>query len=235
MQVKRVETELRDLIKVLRKWMWLIVALTLLAGAVAALVSVYILDEIYEATAVMIISSTKDDPEVSVLTYNEYSLNIKLVNTYRELAKTDRVLDQVIDSLGLDLTPAALMDKISISSAADTEIIRFSVQDTNPALARHMANTLAQIFVREVPQLVKMDNVQIIDEAKLPTQPIRPRTMVNIAVSLVLGLMAGAGIAFLTEILDKSIKTVDQLVSLTDLPVLGTVPQLNENDLEVIR
>ena len=229
------EIELRDIINILRKWLLMIVVVTALAGIIAALVSVYVLDEIYEATAVMIISSSKEVTDVSVITYNEYNLNIKLVNTYRELAKTDRVLDQVIQTLGLNMTPAELMSKISVSSAADTEIIRFSVEDTDPAVARNIANTLAQIFVREIPVLVKMDNVQIIDEAKLPTTPIRPRTLMNIAIALVLGAMASVGIAFLKEFLDMSVKTVEQLVSITDLPVLGTVPYYKESDQGVLK
>ncbi len=229
------EIELRDIINILRKWLLMIVVVTALAGIIAALVSVYVLDEIYEATSVMIISSSKEVTDVSVITYNEYNLNIKLVNTYRELAKTDRVLDQVIQTLGLNMTPAELMSKISVSSAADTEIIRFSVEDTDPAVARNIANTLAQIFVREIPVLVKMDNVQIIDEAKLPTTPIRPRTLMNIAIALVLGAMASVGIAFLKEFLDMSVKTVEQLVSITDLPVLGTVPYYKESDQGVLK
>ena len=229
------EIELRDIINILRKWLLMILVVTALAGIVAALVSVYVLDEIYEATAVMIISSSKDITDVSVITYNEYNLNIKLVNTYRELAKTDRVLDQVIESLDLNMTPVQLMAKISVSSAADTEIIRFSVEDTDPVLARNIVNNLAQIFVEEIPELVKMDNVQIIDDAKLPTTPIRPRTIMNIAIALVLGAMVSVGIAFLREFLDMSIKTVEQLVHITDLPILGTVPYYKEGDQGVLK
>jgi capsular polysaccharide biosynthesis protein len=50
----------------------------------------------------------------------------------------------------------------------------------------------------------------------------------NLAISLVLGLMLGVMIALLIEFLDRSIKTPDEVQQLLGLPVLGLIPELQE-------
>ena len=49
--------------------------------------------------------------------------------------------------------------------------------------------------------------------------------VLNIFLSVVLGLMAGVALAFFVEYLDVSIKTVDEVEKYLDLPVLAVIPQ----------
>ena len=71
----------------------------------------------------------------------------------------------------------------------------------------------------------------IIDPAQLPERPYKPNRIAILLIALVLGLGAGVGMAALREALDDSVKTMDQLVSLTGVPVLSAI-SLMETDQE---
>lgn len=218
--------ELREIFGIIRKWLVLIIIITVLAAIASGAVSIYVLDEIYEAKSVMIISSTKNDSEIRDITYSEFDLNVKLVNTYRELCKTDKILNQVIEQTGHIMSTEALSNKIDVTSAAGTQLIRFSVQDNNPSVAMEIANALVTVLESEVPAIMKMDNVQIIDMATLPKVPVKPNIPLNIAVAALLGLMLSVGIAFLIEYLDVSIKTTEKMEEILGIPILGTIPHI---------
>lgn len=73
----------------------------------------------------------------------------------------------------------------------------------------------------EVPRTA----VEIIEEAEAPERPSSPLVVLNILLSVILGLLAGTGLAFFVEYLDVSIKTVDEVEKYLGLPVLAVIPQ----------
>jgi capsular polysaccharide biosynthesis protein len=73
-----------------------------------------------------------------------------------------------------------------------------------------------------------MDNVQFIDPAKVPTNPVKPRPALNIAIAAVLGVMVSVFVIFLAEYFDNTIKTPQDIEHNLGLPVLGSVPVFDE-------
>jgi uncharacterized protein involved in exopolysaccharide biosynthesis len=67
-------------------------------------------------------------------------------------------------------------------------------------------------------------NIQIIDMARPPLYPFRPRVALNLALSLVLGIFGGVGAALLLEYFDNTIKNPDEMIDRFGIPVLGLVP-----------
>lgn len=220
--------DIKDVIRIIAKWWIMIASFVLVSVICAGVVSFYYLQNVYESSAVMIISSPRDTQAQAQLTLNDYNLNIKLVNSYRVLCKTDKILNQVIAVTKLPISVKGLSDKITVSADSETEIIRIAVQDNDPNTAALIANAVANVFVREIPQIMRMDNVQVIDKA-LPNQvPVKPDKMMIITVAGLLGLMVSIGIAFLIEYFDVSIKTPEQLAALVEAPALGSIPHLLE-------
>lgn len=70
-------------------------------------------------------------------------------------------------------------------------------------------------------------NLQIVDQAFMPGQPIKPRKTLNLAIAGVLGLFLGFGLAFLLDYIDNTIKTKEEIERLLDLPVLGQIPEFD--------
>ncbi len=71
---------------------------------------------------------------------------------------------------------------------------------------------------------VEANNVRLIEEALVPSAPVRPKRMQNLLLSVVAGLVLGIGTVLIIEYLDTTLKTPDQVESLTGHPVIGIIP-----------
>jgi len=215
--------DLREYFEIVKKHMGMIALITILAVTVSAAVSFFVLDPVYETSTTLMVNKAKEDTSRTVET-QDIMLSRQLVTTYGEIAKSNVVLNSVIKELGLDMDSRQLSEKITITPVKETEIMRITVSDTEPKLASSIANTTAGIFMGEVSRIMKIDNVQIIDRAEVPKDPIKPNKLLNIAIAGVLGVMAGVFIAFLREYLDNTIKTPEDIEKHLDVQVVGMIP-----------
>lgn len=218
------ELDLRDIIDIITKRIWIIAAITIFALLMGIIFSVFILDDIYASSTTLIVRENRKDGGSVQL--SDINLARNLVDTYSVIIKSDRVLEKVVTELRSDLSLGQLRNKISVRAEGNTEIIRISVEDTNPETARDIANSVARVFINEIQELMDMDNVQIIDEAREQSSPVKPNVKLNIAIFLILGLMLGIGLAFIIELLDNTIKEPDFIEKQLGLPVLGVIPEI---------
>lgn len=228
------EISLRDLVGILRKWLWLIIVLFVAAIIISGVISFYVLEPEYQTFTTLMVGKPKDYRTENTLEYNEILLNQKLVSTYGELVKSRAVADRVIDNLKLDLSYKQFTEKVNVNLVKDTEIIKLQVTDRDPALAAEIADETAEVFMDTVRDIMKVENVQVIDKAQLPENPIKPRPMLNMAIAGVLGLMMGVFFAFLMEYLDNTIKTKADVERHLNLPVLGAIPVFDNKATKLI-
>jgi capsular exopolysaccharide synthesis family protein len=71
---------------------------------------------------------------------------------------------------------------------------------------------------------LRATNIHLVDSALVPTAPVRPRIMYNIAVGLLMGLILGVTLAFIQESLDTSVKSAEELERLIAAPALAVIP-----------
>lgn len=222
--------DIRRVFGIFKKYILLIICVTLIATILTFILTVFVIDKTYQAEAVMIISSHKNTNEIQDLTYNEYNLNLKLVNSYRELCKTDRIMKKVIEEVSIDLQPNELSERVSIVSLQDTEIIKISAKDTNPEMAARITNAVASIFVQEIPAIMQMDNIQIIDYADIPTMPFAPNVVSSTIIAFFLCLILSCSIAMMVDHLDNTLKDREWLEDIIKVPVIGTVPKFESKN-----
>jgi succinoglycan biosynthesis transport protein ExoP len=73
---------------------------------------------------------------------------------------------------------------------------------------------------------LRSSNIRIVDPALVPTTPSRPRKARNILLAFLVGLVGGIGLAIFREYLDNTVKSPDDIETLTGLPSLAVVPSL---------
>lgn len=218
------EMTLEDIFKALKKRWLLIVSVTLMflmGGSVFVLFFGPVPQ--YQSSTTVLVDYRASETEA--LTQNDINLSQKLVQTYTEIIKSLTILNPVIEEMDLSLTPNELLKKIAVSQVNETEIIKISVTDEDPILARDIANTLAQTFSEEISHIMKVDSTSVLDEAVLPTTPLAQNKVTKIAIAGILGMMVSIGLVFLFEYLDRSIKTADETEHLLGVPVLGVIPK----------
>jgi len=158
--------------------------------------------------------------------YQGTLLSQQLVKSFAQIFMSRATAEAALRLDPQPLTPDQLQTKITAKPVAETLLIQLSVEDVNPTRARRLTNSVARAFIQKVPRLQSGSalRVSVVEPPLTPTQPIRPRPKLNVAVGLMLGLMLGVGIAFLREFLDRSVKTPEQLEVAAGVPVLGTIP-----------
>jgi capsular polysaccharide biosynthesis protein len=77
---------------------------------------------------------------------------------------------------------------------------------------------------------MQTSDIFVIDDAYLPENPIKPNLKLNLAIASVLSFMLSVFIIFLLEFMDNTIKNENDLEKISDLPVLGIIPNLDEID-----
>ena len=215
--------DLREYFAIIKKRFWIIAIITVVAMVVSGVISFFVLSPVYEAKSTLIVNTEKNE-ETQMITGDQFSVSQKLAVTYGEIIKSRTVLEDVISNLKLDSEYEDLVEKITVSPVQDTQIISISVQDTNPKKARDIANEIPKVFEKEVKRITKANDIQVIDKAILPENPIKPNKMMNVAIAAVLGMMIGLFVVFVLEYLDNKIKTPQDVEKHLDLPILGVIP-----------
>ncbi len=222
------EIDLIELFNNIKKHTLLIIILGLLTGGVAYGVSSFVLTPKYDSNATMIVSnSTSTDsqnPQDSNVELGQIQANKALISTYSEIVKSRGIADKVINNLDLNMDYGSFSQKVSIEPVKDTQIISVKVVDTIPERAQDIANETANIFKDSIGDIMKVDNVQILDGATLPERPSSPNIKKNTVIGVVLGLILGVMIAIFKELSDTTIKTQEDINQYFDLPVIGVVP-----------
>jgi len=74
---------------------------------------------------------------------------------------------------------------------------------------------------------LRSSNIHVVDRARPPLNPVRPRKSLNLMLSLIVGLALGCALALFNEYLDNSVKIPEDVEQLVNLPVLGIIPAVS--------
>lgn len=226
------DLSIRDVIAILKKnFLWVII-FTLIFNLIGIFISIFFIPNIYESSSLMYISANNNSIVEQSLTYSDYELNLKLSETYRELCKTKKVLDKVVEETNINYSYDDLSKRIAVNNVNDTEIIEIVVHDQNPEIAAELANAIAKVFITDIPDIVMIDNVKIIDYATIPTKPIKPNILINTIVMGLIGFFGIVSFIFSIDMLDYTIRDRKQLENILGKPVYGVIPKVESINRE---
>lgn len=216
--------ELRSLISVLWKRLWLLILIP--AAATAGMVyysSTHYLPE-YEAKTTLYVTNNSTSRQGSTM-QTSIEITKLLVNDYRELIQSKLITSAIIQQLGLKgITPEELSQRVSIAAKEGTRVVVISAVSTNPDIARDIADKTAGLFAEKAVELMQVDDVSIIDKASTPTAPLEGTSNRNILLAFVMGAAAAVAIVLFIEYMDDTVRTRDDLEKHLEIPVLGVIP-----------
>lgn len=218
--------ELHDYLRILRRRWPLIVVVTLLALIVAALLT-FRATPLYTSTARVFVSTSPSNADAA---YQGSLFSQQRVASYADLVNGLELTERVVNKLGLDKSAEDLADNVTATVVPDTVLLSISVTDPSPKGAQRINEAMVTELSRFVEELETPPGAKralvkttLIDPARLPESPSSPNPVRNLGLALVLGLLAGFGIAVLREILDTSIKSTEVAEEVTGAPVLGGI------------
>ena len=218
---------LGELFSILKRSKALIATLTVVAAVLAFLVSSFIISPTYEASTQVLVAPK--ETQNNMVDSSQIQSSVTLVNTYRVIVQSPAILEQV--QKNVTGSPDNISELISVNSEQNSQVINITVQHTNPVLVAEIANEIGNVFSKEVPELMSVDNVKILSKASVPVSPVKPSVLLNTAIAMVLGMMIGVALAFLRVVLDRRIKTEQDVESILELPVLGSIPVIQKTDM----
>ena len=222
-----VEIDVFAMLKTLWKRKFSIVLVALVFAIAAFGYSAFLAKKEYQSTSRIYVVS-RQNQENNALTNSDLQAGSYLVKDYREIILSQNVLTQAIEELKLDMTPAELSKKISVSVPTDTRILSITAKDGDPKEAARIANGLRNVAAEKIISVTKVSDVTTLDEAEVPQSPSSP----NIRRNVLLGFIAGAGLMVVlmvvVEVLDDRVKRPEDIEELMGLTLLGIVPDIKK-------
>lgn len=230
------ELDIIELLYALKKRIKYIVIAVVICALVGFIYSKFLVTPMYKSSTTFVLSkSTENNVQVEntsseAITQSDITLNSKLVSTYSEIIKSKTIAKEVINTLGLDMTVEQFKSNVTVTSKDDTELIEITVSNENGKIAADIANSLAEVFREKVYEVYKIDNLSIIDVAEEATEPYNIGTVKNIVLFALVGMVLSCGIIFLIVYFDDTIKDEKDIEALLNIPVIASIPKLEDND-----
>ena len=218
--------DLTEILSAVRQHLLELIFVTLVAALVGFTSSKFLMTPKYDSSALMIVN-TRQDVNANV-TSDQINSATKLVSTYSIIIKSDTVLQQVIDNLGLNLTYAQLNKRVTVAAVDDTQVMKITVQSDSPEWARQVCEQIITVAPDVIKEAVEAGSVKVISNASLATEPVSPNIKKNTMLAAAVGFVLVIGIIVLQVLLDNKINTEEDVTKYLDMTVLGVIPQYDQ-------
>ncbi len=185
----------------------------------------------YESSTTLLLA-TNNSPEEQLgsqtITTTDVTLNSKLVSTYSVLVKSDKITRAVISNLGIDADEDAIKNSVTVKAKEDTQVMEIAVRNEDPKLAAKIANEIAEVFIENVKEYYKIDNLHVVDEAEINPVPANINHTKDVVIFAFIGIVVSVVYVLLVNMLDTTIKSEEDIEKISGVRVLATLP-LYEN------
>lgn len=234
------EIDLVELLKMFWRKKILIILITILFIGIGYIYTTRFITPMYTSTTTLVLASNNEKNKSNTTsTAAEVAVNTKLVSTYSELIKSQKVLREVVADTGINITEEQLKKEISIESVSSTSLINISVEDKIPENSSKIANEIANVFTKKVAEIYNINNVQIVNQAEIPQGPSNINHKKDIVIFGLVGILVSITYIIIANMFDTTIKSSEELDDIFGLPILASIPMYGKksqkgNDKELI-
>lgn len=206
----------------LQKHLAMVIILPVVLALATAGVSWGLMQNQYTATvSVYVLSSSSS--EQNTIQNSDLSASQLIANDIAELANSDIVAERTAEELGM--TSLAGYD-ISVNSSTTTRVIEISVESGEPQAAATVANKIAEVLSSVAQEVMGVESVNIVDEAKTPEAPSGPNRVMYTAVAFLAGLFLAVAIVVVMDMVNTRVRTPEEAEELLGVPVIGRIPKI---------
>lgn len=221
-----------DLLKlfeiVMKNIVWFIIVI-ILCGTVAYAGTTLLIDKTYSATATVIIVQNNNSNASQAVTYNDVQLSQKLVSTYTQILQSEAIGDSVVANLDLydkyEIDTEKLNKMVEVKAASNTEVMNITATSKDPKLSADIANEMVSVFKKKIFDIMSVENVTVLNSAKIPTKPSGPSVLKNTAIGMMIGAVLCGVYAVIVLLTDTKVKTEEDVKKIFDYPVIGVIPE----------
>lgn len=224
---KEIDIDLGKIFFMMKKRVVYIILATIVCAIVSGCVTEFFITPKYTTSCSMYVVNSADlISSSSSINQNELAASQELAKTYIFVLTSDSLLEQVIEKLELNTTPARLRSMISCSQVDEIQIVRVTVTSTDPVLSANIANAIAEVAPTEAVEKIKAGGVSVIDYAKVPSAPSSPNLKKNVVIGAAFGFLVSFIGFFGYELFDTTITSEKDIEREFDVPLLGSIPKL---------
>lgn len=204
------------------------IALCVLAGGILAFTFTYyrIVPQYTAQAKIYIVSASND----SVVNLSDLQLGSQLTADYQDLMKSRPILEEVVDSLGLNMTYQQLSNMISITNSKDTRILKISVTSPSPRQAADIANELSRQAIIYLPKIMECDEPNMVEDAIVPTQKTSPSYSKNTMMGAIGAAVLYCGYLLIRYLMNDTFITPDDVERYFGVRPLASIPEGNLGD-----
>ncbi|WP_054192863.1 Wzz/FepE/Etk N-terminal domain-containing protein [Staphylococcus aureus] len=212
--------DLVKLLNILKKNIKLLLILPAICLVVSTALTFFVMPDQYTASTQILVNMKKSSSD---LAFQNVQSSLQSVNTYTEIIKSPRILDKVSREFDGQYSTAELNSFLKVTNQTNSQIITVSVTTGNKSESDKIVNRISKVFAHDMPKIMSVDNVTILSSAHDNAVKVSPIVSVNLVISIIVGIVLAILIIFLKELLDKRIKTEEDVESQLGLPILGSI------------
>lgn len=205
--------------RLLAGWKFIII----MALAAALVMSVYTLcfvTPMYEATSTIYVLSNSD----SAINISDLQLGTALTQDYIKVFKMWEVHEEVISNLELPYSYNQMREMLSVTNDTNTRMIDITITLPDPVAAADIANEYAKVVSQYIADTMSTDQPNIMSVALIPTNPVSPNKMLNLAIGLMVGAMIGGFWIVVKTLMNDTYKTPEDISRFTGWTTLAVIP-----------
>ena len=173
-----VEIDLKQIFYTVLDKLPLIILVSIICALAAFLGSKYLITPEYSSkSSVYIVNKANSD---SVTTYQDTLSASNLANDFEEMIKTRIVLEEVVNSLGLNSSISDLSSRVSVNTADSTRILYVSVRDKDPYDAKRTVDEIVKIAQEKSSDMMDINEIKLWDVGNINTRPVSPNILKNV-------------------------------------------------------
>ena len=175
-------------------------------------------------TSLLLATNSSSQSNANGITTNDLTLNSKLVSTYSDMVSGNKIIREVIKNLGMNLQEDDVKKSISVKARDNADMIDIIVKNDDPVVAQKIANETAKVFIENVKQYYKIENLYIYDEAEVENEPYNINHKKDVLIFAVIGIVIAFGYVLILNMLDTTIKSAQDIEKISGVTVLASIP-----------